>query len=51
MNLSIVMPSLWEFRIREWGVVPTVSVRASWGFGVGDEASIKEGVMHASKGC
>ena len=28
--LSIVMPSLWELRIREWSVAPTVSVRAPW---------------------
>ena len=30
MNFSIVMPSLWEFRIREWSVVPNVLVRAPW---------------------
>ena len=27
MNLSIVIPSLLKFRIREWSVVPTVSVK------------------------
>ena len=32
MNLSIVLPSLWEFQIREWSVVPTVLVRAPWVF-------------------
>jgi len=30
MDLSIVTPSLWEFRIREWSDVPTVLVRAPW---------------------
>ena len=30
MNLSIVMPFLWEVRIREWSVVPTVMVWEPW---------------------
>jgi len=29
-ELSIGLPSLWEFRTREWSVVPTVLVRAPW---------------------
>ena len=45
MNLSNVMPSLWEFRIREWGAIPIVLVRAPWVFGANDEASIKGSVM------
>ena len=52
MHLSIVMPSLWEFRIREWSGVPTLSVRAPYlGFGVGDKAFVKGGMMQASKDC
>ncbi len=30
MNFTIVMPSLWEFLMREWSATRTVFVRAPW---------------------
>ncbi len=45
MNLSIVMPSLWEFLMRECSAIPTVLVRAPWVFCVDDEAYVEGGVV------